>query len=512
MKNTLIRLTTTDNNGTFDCDFQDDIQIKENTEIALHSLSVERQNKNITIDGSNSTISFQVATPSGVRQVALDHGKIHAGNFRATLRTLTDRMNSSLRFFRGTPTQIADGDNPNTKETGQQIKVHTNADKKVLFDFRYGECVTAITANADQLLVLHNINKASNEYKVEDGNSGTNIDNLTHSLIAFINPISLGTSISRVRIKKFLNNNGDNSGFTMGLVTDKNKIINNSITLSDVEFGIRIKQNNSVIQVKNGKANAFADNAEGRQLTNFITDNNNNDLLAIELREETEGQGQKIVLRHYTNGANQGTTLAVCDVDIRNNQHEDIPYYFFISMCGNVDNIKLDHLGSCLNQYIGFENSTNGAGELTLPAMLPSTRRDRSDYSLTLPVTVADYFGFDSGNLTFNGFDGQFVGNRQFEVSVGSDNYIVEMLNMPINTYDSLAKGRKNILAYVPVSETIVDDETGIVQYEPKERVYLPLANKYEETLRNIRARFVASDFSTIATEGLSSLNILLRD
>ena len=81
---------------------------------------------------------------------------------------------------------------------------------------------------------------------------------------------------------------------------------------------------------------------------------------------------------------------------------------------------------------------------------------------------------------------------------------------MPINTYDALRKGRKNILAYVPVSETIIDDKTGVVQYEPKERLFLPLANKYEETLRNIRARIVASDFSAIATEGLSSLNIIV--
>ena len=85
------------------------------------------------------------------------------------------------------------------------------------------------------------------------------------------------------------------------------------------------------------------------------------------------------------------------------------------------------------------------------------------------------------------------------------------MLNLPINTYDSLLKGRKNVLAFVPTSETIIDDDTGVVQYEPKERLYLPLANEYEQTLRNIRARIVASDYSEISTEGVSSLNILLR-
>ena len=36
MKNTLIRLHTTDLKGNFDCDFQDDIIIKENTRIKLY--------------------------------------------------------------------------------------------------------------------------------------------------------------------------------------------------------------------------------------------------------------------------------------------------------------------------------------------------------------------------------------------------------------------------------------------------------------------------------------------
>tara|TARA_R100000734_G_scaffold18690_2_gene16164 strand:+ start:900 stop:2429 length:1530 start_codon:yes stop_codon:yes gene_type:complete len=509
MKNTLVRLTTTDNKGNFDCDFQDDIVITENTEIALHSLSVERQNKSLAIDSSNDTITFQVSNNAGVHSVALDHGQISTSNFADTIRTLTDRMNSTLRFFRGTPAEIEDGDNKNTKETGMQIKVSTNVNKNVLFDFRYAECITALTANADDLLTTHNINTASNEFKVDDGNSGT-IDNLTHSLLAFKDPISLGTHISRLRIKKFQNNNGDNSGFTMGITTNLNAIVNNSLTLNDLDYGIRIKQNTSVIEVKNGKANDFANNAVGRVLTNFT--GNTGDCLSFEVREDVIGEGQKLIMRHYTSGGNKGTTLLKADITLRDGNNNDIPYYFVVSLCGNSDNIKVDHLGSCRNQFFKSSTDKNGANELTLPATLPLTSRDATLFNLTMPSTLADFFGFDNATIDANAIDTVFTGNRQFEQIVGSDNYIIEMLNMPINTYDALRKGRKNILAYVPVSETIIDDATGIVQYEPKERLFLPLANKFAETLRNIRARIVASDFSTIETEGLSSLNIILRD
>ncbi len=516
MKNTLVRLITTDNKGSFDCDFQDDIVIKENTEIALHSLSVERQMKSIVLDGTNSVVDFQISTPAGGHSISLAHGTLNRDNFDDTLRDMTDKMNSALRMFRGTATQITNGDFPNTKETGSQIKVSTNANKNVVFDFRYAECFTVLTSNASDNLLVNNMNTASNEFKSLFPASASSIDDLQSCNLAFKAPISLGTHISRVRIRNFVNTDGATSGLIMGITDDYNKILNNSLTIDDLNYGIRVQQNTSVIEVKNGKANPFGNNASGQTLTNATPSSTNNDVLSFEVREDVEGEGQRMLMRHYETGAGGGSTLLKADITLRNAQHKDIPYYFVVGLLGSVNSIKIDHVGSCRNAYFTTDLETkkfNGEGRAVgLPQNLPSTNNQRSDYSLTLPSTLADYLGFDNPSLSTNDFQASFTGNRVFEELIGSDNYIVEMLNLNINTYDALAKGRKNILAYVPVSETIIDDKTGIVQYEPKERLYLPLANEYAETLRNIRARIVASDFSTIGTEGLSSLNILLRN
>lgn len=516
MKNTLVRLITTDNKGNFDCDFQDDIVIKENTEIALHSLSVERQMKSIVLDNTNSVINFQVNQPAGSHDISLAHGTVNRDNFDDTLRDITDKMNSSLRMFRGTATQIQNGDFPNTKETGTQIKVFTNANKNVVFDFKYAECFTVLTTNAGDNLLVNNMNVASNEFKSDFPAPASSVDDLQSCNLAFKNPISLGTHISRCRVRNFVNSDGATSGFIMGITDDYNKIVNNSLTVDDLNYGIRVQQNTSVIEVKNGKENPFGNNASGKTLTNFSPSSTNNDVMSFEIREDVEGEGQKMLLRHYETGTNGGTTLLKADITLRNAQHKDIPYYFVVALLGGVNSIKLDHVGSCRNSYFSPADietkKFNGEGRAVgLPRNLPQTSNARSDYSLTLPSTLADYLGFDNPSLSTNDLQASFSGTRTFEELVGSDNYIVEMLNLNINTYDALAKGRKNILAYVPVSETIIDDKTGIVQYEPKERLYLPLANEYAETLRNIRARIVASDFSTIGTEGLSSLNILLR-
>jgi len=514
MKNTLIRLHTTDLKGNFDCDFHDDIIIKENTEIALHSLSVERQNKTIIIDSSNSDISFQVSTNAGLHTISVPYGSVNRNNFTETVRKITDLMNSSLRFFRGTPTEIADGDNPNTKETGLQIKFHSNANKKIVAEFKYSECVNAITTNAGTILGSNNMNTASNRFKTDDNTASLNSDNLQHSNAYFKNPISLGTNLSRVRVRQFANNNGDQSGFILGITRDVNKLTNNSLTLNDLDYAVRVKQTTSVIEVKNGLTNAFGNNALGQTLVNFTgAGGSNNDCLSFEIREDVEGEGQKLMIMHVNTPAGNSHTLLKADIDIRDSNGDDIPYFYGMFLLGDNTSIQLDHFGSTVNRYMnplaGVHNPESG---LSVPPNLPTTGRARTDFQLNLSVGLADFFGFDTANNAVQDIEAEFQGNRQFEQIVGADNYIIEMLNLPINTYDSLQKGRKNILAFVPTSETIVDDQTGIVQYEPKERLYLPLANEYPQTLRNIRARIVASDYSPISTEGVSSLNILLRD
>jgi len=512
MKNTLIRLHTTDLQGNFDCDFQDDIIIKENTEIALHSLSVERQNKTIVIDATNRDITFQASANAGTHTIAVPDGLINRTNFKEITRQITDLMNSSLRFFRGTAQEIADGDNKNTKETGLQIKVHSNAEKKIIAEFKYSECISPLTINTTTYLKTNNMNTNSNRYKTSDNTASTSPDNLQHSNAYFINPISLGTNLSRVRVRNFVENNADNSGFILGITRDINALTNNSLTLNDVDYAIRVKTPTSVIEVKNGLTNPFGDNSSGHTLTNFTGGDSDNDCLSFEIREDVEGEGQKMNLMLVNTPAGNSKSLLKADILLRDTNGNDIPYYYFMSLLGQNSSINLEFFGTTINRYLSpSADSSSDHTRLGVPPNLPTTGRARTEFQLNLSVGLADYFGFDKANNTATDYETAFTGNRAFEEIVGADNYIIEMLNLPINTYDSLVRGRKNVLAFVPTSETIIDDDTGVVQYEPKERVYLPLANEYNQTLRNIRARIVASDYSQISTEGVSSLNILLR-
>jgi len=71
----LIRLTSDDNNGIFDTTFKQDIIIKSGSQIALKSLSVGVDNKQITINSNNDDISYQLSDTTGIKNVKLSHKK-----------------------------------------------------------------------------------------------------------------------------------------------------------------------------------------------------------------------------------------------------------------------------------------------------------------------------------------------------------------------------------------------------------------------------------------------------
>ena len=143
-------------------------------------------------------------------------------------------------------------------------------------------------------------------------------------------------------------------------------------------------------------------------------------------------------------------------------------------------------------------------------------RRDKA-IKVTMPVSVAQYFGFTSNvlNPTLTAIPRTnpiFNASLLFESQIISDNYIIELLNIPLTSYDSLKAGRKNILEVIPASETHIDNDTGLVQYQPNERVYIDVGNSLPLLLRNIRARIVNTDYSTIDLVGLASINVIIRN
>ena len=110
MPQKLIRLTTPDENLSGNCIFtglfNEDLEIKENSEIALQSLSVERKSQEIRIKNSNSEIKFAsvnatAAIPSSSNQTGnirpLD--TYNKSNDIELLKSITNTLNKECSMI-----------------------------------------------------------------------------------------------------------------------------------------------------------------------------------------------------------------------------------------------------------------------------------------------------------------------------------------------------------------------------------------------------------------------------
>ena len=94
-----------------------------------------------------------------------------------------------------------------------------------------------------------------------------------------------------------------------------------------------------------------------------------------------------------------------------------------------------------------------------------------------------------------------------------SNIYLVELLNMKVDSYDNFdsKRGRANILAVINANEYNSGNIDKVLMYEPSNAIYISLLNAQELSLRNIRLRIVNLDYSPIETSGTSTVTLHLR-
>ena len=110
-------------------------------------------------------------------------------------------------------------------------------------------------------------------------------------------------------------------------------------------------------------------------------------------------------------------------------------------------------------------------------------------------------------------------------VAYTSDNFIIESMNIPLDSYDAsaveyganpavpnpiteMAGRRKNILMTIPVN----DNDSGLVEYESSTPIFVDLDNANELNLKNINLRILRKDFSPIVQGDQTAIMTLLID
>jgi hypothetical protein len=102
-----------------------------------------------------------------------------------------------------------------------------------------------------------------------------------------------------------------------------------------------------------------------------------------------------------------------------------------------------------------------------------------------------------------------YLAENIFDLVDISDSFVIEMLSMELNSYDSQTEGRRSILAVVPKSE---EDSEGAIVYQVSYPTFIDIKNNSEISLRNIRCHILKSDLTKIVVSRFSKMTLLLDE
>ncbi len=496
MSNKLIRLHSEDRTGNFNCFFQDGIVINPDSEIALQSCTIDRSLKFLNINALNNIVEFQVQGTTGIKRIAANLNMYTRETLTTFFQDIQDKMNNKLNV------NVA-------KEAGTQINIDITPNEKTRFSFSFSKKAILNNTGAfiDQHTTYTGIDLTNSNIKSDSAASTTDI---TQHTVIHNKSFIRGAGYFRVRLNTF--NDPAQGGFIMGFISEDavDEFHNGNFTENDIEYGIKCPKTNELIKIKypglvGADPDGFVDTTVN--LVKFLDGDpdSNNDQLQIEISLG------KIELVHY-NERDNVRNLLLSQVFDRSKY-----YYPFISMLSGTNHCKLksvhtvdDPYHPSLPNHVDIEHTE----ETALTA--PSQNSRATVYKLKFADSeVADYIGFDDLEQNPNDIptpEGEYIADRKITNVISSDSFVLEMLNMPLESYDSQFEGQKNILAVIPTRSMHLNQTSSVIDYEPNEKFFISLKNNNPLRLRNINARIVNEDFDEINTEGQSTLNLVVRD
>jgi len=133
--------------------------------------------------------------------------------------------------------------------------------------------------------------------------------------------------------------------------------------------------------------------------------------------------------------------------------------------------------------------------------------------------TIANWFSFNNNTVKIginsglvNDYDFTITSDDVFGPVVYNKSVVVELLNIELNSYDSLKKGRLNILDVVPDDSSNTNNQSNIISYEPNNVNFIKLNYINDVLQRTFRVRLLNKFLKPIKTTGLIVLTLLIKD
>lgn len=493
----LLRLTSEDTTGLYKSDFNSHLEIKPYSKIALQSVSAGAYPVRLDVDINNNELFVQWGDSDYTRDtVNLNLASYNSGNYRDLLDDIQNKCNEITKFDSSVTTS-----SQNNKTLGLEWAAYLDSTKHVNIGYKTG-ATKEYETQWEQTGTI--IRYPSTGVWANNGVSTFAVDNY----IGFPQYISRGCGSIHCRI----NNIGVTSeqGFAIGLTKNYLALQNNTFNIKDLDYGLTVYSppNSGLLQYANIVKGSIYD-----QLTpvGFLgVGNVNNDSMQVRIN------GKYIEFNVYNEAAGKlPITTGANEVYTTGEQLYPVCIFF-----GQKTDTSLSFLRITPSPY--FPSASNLlTTELSLEEGLgvppkPIAGVKSKNYINFLSAELSTFLGFTSMRQPQSGvFDivfPTFVAERAFNIPEFADTYMIQMLNLNVESYDSYSKNkqggqRQNILAVLPSTSN-----TGSFVYEPNYPTFLDLDNKEHLSLRNLKMRIIYGDYSAIAAKGVGSIILLIKD
>lgn len=473
----LVRMVTSDPEAEFNNYFNDELVLPPDGKIGMQNISIEREPQEIDINGDNDLIYYQIIDGQE-RSIQLEHTSYNDNTYQALLSDITDKLNNSNSWVAGTD---------DNRYLGVEWLAQIQTNKKVAIGF---DSTSGAEYQTDW--TLNTVTRSALYYNRTVGQPDTTTN---QSFAGFTEYLARGTGYLRSRIGNIANSSSgdiESDGYIVGLTTTDLSGSPKTITDAEITYGIHITYDGSTYRtIRDGVASGTAINV------GFVSANSpNNDV------PECIINGDKVQLNVYQAGSGIPTQLT--EFDYFNDK-----LYPFLIFRGSSTRARASKAGLRLTPSPFATVGKAEEGELGAP---PSRINNLYENIFLRfgAISLAEYLGYN--NLRYpsvgglNKFDGYFwEADNNFEATDFADSFIVELLDIPLDSYDGLKQQRKNILAVIPKS-----DADGTVIYEPSTPYFIDIRNTKSILLRNLRARILKSDYSRYKMRGQATLTILI--
>lgn len=474
----LVRMVTSDPEAEFNNYFNDELVLPVDGKIGMQNISIEKEPQEIDITGDNDKIYYQIIDGQE-RSIQLDHTSYNDNTYPALLSDITNKLNNSNTWLAGT-------DDNRYLGVEWTSEIQTNKKIDIGFDSTAGgEYATDWTLNT--------VGTTAQYYNRTVGQPDTTTN---QSFAGFTEYLAKGCGYVRSRIGNLANSSSgdiESDGYILGLTTTDLSGSPITITGDEITYGIHITYDGSTYRtIRDGVASGTAINV------GFVGAGSvNNDVVECIIN------GDKVQLNVYQAGSGIPTSL-VGEFNYFNDK-----LYPFLIFRGSSTRARASKAGLRLTPSPYATVGKFEQGELGTPP----ARQNNLYENIFLrfgAISLAEYLGYN--NLRYpsigglNKFDGYFWGaDNNFEATDFADSFILELLDIPLDSYDGLKQQRKNILAVIPKS-----DADGKVIYEPSTPYFIDIRNTKALLLRNLRARILKSDYSRYKMRGQATLTILI--